>query len=271
MVRTVLLLVLLTALSGCTGSSRTAGSPSASPSTATSTAPSPPAPPALGSCHRLNLDRATSQFDELAAVDCSEPHTTVTYRVGQPDRIQDGHLLAVDSDPVRSQVSRRCGAALPTYLGGTRDDVRISQLRPVYFTASVEQSDAGADWFRCDVVALNTAGQPTPLRGTLKGALARPSALDRFGTCSRIAPAKTGFAQGPCATEHGWRAVSVVPVDAGASYLGKAADAAANTACKSEASARSGGALKFTWSFVWPTREEWDAGQHYGLCWLPEQ
>ena len=35
------------------------------------------------------------------------------------------------------------------------------------------------------------------------------------------------------------------------------------------ASGRSNGSLKYTWSFEWPTRDQWDAGQRYGYCWVP--
>jgi hypothetical protein len=27
--------------------------------------------------------------------------------------------------------------------------------------------------------------------------------------------------------------------------------------------------LDFTWSQESPTREQWDAGQRYGICWVP--
>ena len=28
--------------------------------------------------------------------------------------------------------------------------------------------------------------------------------------------------------------------------------------------------LDFTWSQESPTREQWDAGQRYGICWVPD-
>ncbi len=56
----------------------------------------------------------------------------------------NGHLLAVDSDAVREQVARRCPPQLAAYVGATEEQLRLSLLRPVWFTPTIEQSDAGA-------------------------------------------------------------------------------------------------------------------------------
>jgi hypothetical protein len=39
--------------------------------------------------------------------------------------------------------------------------------------------------------------------------------------------------------------------------------------CGDVARARAADPLDFTWSQEVPTREQWDAGQHYGICWVP--
>ena len=70
---------------------------------------------------------------------------------------------------------------------------------------------------------------------------------------------------------HTWRAIDVVDLPGDTRYLDKAASTRAEGACKNTASDRSKGALKFEYSFVWPTRAEWATGQRYGYCWVPER
>lgn len=262
------LLVVVGALAGCSSGSKPHSEPT--PSSAASSAPAPVPPPAQGACHQLSLAQAGEQSNSDPAVPCTGAHTSVTYAVGGIDRLRDGHLLAVDSDAVRRQVADKCASGLAGYAGGGRDGVRLSQLRGVGFTPTPEQAQAGADWFRCDVIALDGHGQPMGLRGTLRKVLDKPKWRDSYTTCGTTTPGKKGFTQVPCSQKHAWRAEQVVPIHAGASYLGKAADAAGNATCRSVASRRADGALSYTWSFVWPTRQEWNAGTRYGICWLPQ-
>ena len=72
-----------------------------------------------------------------------------------------------------------------------------------------------------------------------------------------------------CRRKHAWRAVDTAAIDRSARYLGARATAAGDAACKDVAAARANGALKYTWSFEWPTRDQWTAGQRYGFCWVP--
>ena len=106
-----------------------------------------------------------------APVPCTRPHTAMTYAVGTLDTVVDGHLLAVDSRRVQAQVGADCPRRLPSFLGGTPDDLRLSMLRAVWFTPTVEESDAGADWFRCDVIAVAGRRRLAPLTGPLAGVL----------------------------------------------------------------------------------------------------
>lgn len=257
-------------MSGCSSSGTPSadGSPSAEPA-APRSAPPPPAPPTVGSCHALDLKAATDPVDDRAAVPCSAAHTTVTIKVGRLAPLSDGHLLAVDSPQVQAQVAKACPPALPAYVGGDRTTQRLSRLQVVPFSPSLEQADAGASWFRCDLLALRSEGQLVSLPARMKDALAAPGALDRFGTCGTAAPGSKGFAQVVCSERHAWRAVEDVDI-AAKTYLDRDATAQGDAACKAIASAKAAGSLKFSWSFQWPTKAEWDAGRRWGLCWLPE-
>ncbi len=125
--------------------------------------------------------------------DCAEPHTSETYAVGRLDTVVDGHLLAVDSDRARAQVMRECPAALSAFLGGDVDDLRLSMVRPVWFTPSVEQSDEGADWYRCDALVVAGDSALADLTGSLKGVLGRPAGRDFYAMCGTAAPDAEDF------------------------------------------------------------------------------
>lgn len=262
-------LVATLALTGCSGS-HPSTSPSVSLSAPTTTAPPPPAPaPPVGGCYRLSFSQATKATTGAASVSCRSRHTAVTVYVGHSDPLVDGHLMAADSQAVQKQLAQRCPGRLATYVGGDEQTRRLSRLATVWFGPQMSQAQLGARWFRCDVVALADDGTLAPLHGSMRHALDAPDALDRWGTCGTTAPSAARFRRVICSEPHAWQAVSVVELPAGSRFLGKAATAAANLSCHTTASNRAHGALKYTWSFEWPTRAQWRAGQHYGFCWVP--
>jgi hypothetical protein len=250
------------------------GDPEASPketprASVTPVAPAPPAPE-IGSCHELSLTEATDPVDTGGAVPCRRPHTSVTVKVGQIDPVVDGHLLALDSRTVRARIAKSCPAEPGDFLGGDQTDRRLSRFEVVWFSPSLEQSDAGANWYRCDLVAVRGEGELLPLPAKVRGILDREGALDRFGTCGTAAPDRPSFTRVVCSERHSWRAVDVIALPRDARYLAKPVAAQGDAACKDVAAERANGELKYTWSFEWPTHAQWAAGQRYGYCWVPE-
>jgi hypothetical protein len=215
------------------------------------------------------MEEATEPVASGRTVPCGKPHTSQTFKVGKLSLVEDGHLLAIDSAAVRRQMADACPDTAPL-LGGDRTAQRLSRFEVVWFGPSLEQADAGADWYRCDVVAVRSEGRLLPLPARLQGALGRSGALDRFGTCGTTSPDRKNFARVLCSQRHSWRAVDVVDLPAGARYLAKDVAAQGNARCKDIATDRAGGALEFSWSFEWPTRAQWASGQRYGYCWVPE-
>jgi hypothetical protein len=262
-------------LAGCSGGD-SSDEPAPSASTSTSAIPSPsaaaarpPKAPREGACHRLDYTEAIAPTAPAASVPCGRPHTSTTYAVGELDTVVDGHLLAVDSARVRTQVAATCPDRFAAYVGGTVEDRRLSMLRPVWFTPTVEQSDAGASWFRCDVVALAGDEELAPLGDDLKGALDRGDDRDRYAMCGTAAPGTADFERVICSADHSWRAVATVPFD-GDDYPGvEAVRSAGDEPCKDAGAAAADGALDYQWGYEWPTAAQWKAGQTYGLCWAP--
>ena len=277
----LLALVALTGVlvSGC-GGSRSESSPSVdAPESSASNSPSPtpaadppadpPADPAVGQCHRLGFDDAAQPEDDTAAIPCRTAHTSQTVKVGRLDALVAG-AVDTESEALRAKVAAACPTRLLRYAGGSQLDRRLSRLEIVWFLPAPAAVEAGAGWFRCDIVGVAGADRLIRLPRTTKEALETNDALDRFGTCGTKAPGKPGFERVVCRRTHAWRAVDTVDFDDSTRYLGRAAAARGDTACKDVAAARADGALRYTWSFEWPTRAQWRAGDRYGFCWIPD-
>jgi len=261
-------LLAVTGLAACSGGDDEGTAPREEPSTQT-TAPPPEPGPVTGACYALPYDAAVAPTSDVAPVDCGQPHTSVTFAVGAIDAVVDGHLLAVDSERVQSQVSSACPAQLLTYLGGTLTHLRLSMIRSIWFTPTVEQSDAGAGWYRCDAVVLDGASRLADLDGDLSGALAG-SVPDRYAMCGTAAPDAPDFERVRCSDKHSWRAIDVIAFD-GADYPGvKAVRAAGRTRCEDAAAEVADDPLTFKWGYEWPTKEQWAMGQKFGRCWTAD-
>ncbi len=263
--RSLLLAVLVLTMAGCSGSApESAPTPTPPPTRAT-----PVVDPAVGACHELAYLDAVAPTNASPDLSCEGAHTAETFHVGHLKTLVDGHLAAVDSQRVERQVRESCPTRLAAYLGGSEDQIRLSMLRAVWFTPAVAASDAGSNWFRCDVIEVAGDQQLTTLSGSLKGVLASDGA-SAVAMCGTAKPDAEGFRRLPCSEDHTWRAITVVPLDAD-SYPGEdAAKAAGQEVCDQAGLDAAEDALDYQWGYEWPTAEQWTAGQTYGLCWAPE-
>jgi Septum formation len=259
---------------GCTGSADdpSAGASASSPAPgAATTAPVPPAPEPAA-CYRLTSRQLTQPTNESRPVPCGGRHNAVTIFVGRLDTVVNGRPVPVDSDRAQRQVATACPRRLDAYLGGSAETRDLSRFNVVWYSPTLEQSDRGADWFRCDLIAFSRAEalQSLPRPGRLRGALARPRALDTWGLCGTAAPGVRGFERVICARRHSWRAVDTIPLAGAKRYPGVAVvRKAGDSRCRDLARARSGDALRFSYGWEWPTRAQWDRGQRFGYCWVP--
>ena len=246
----------------------TSGSPTEPPDP-TPTRVEPPPSPRTGACYRLSYDEAVAPTASARPVPCREPHTAATYLVGRLDAVAGGHLVAVDSERVRDQVARTCPARFAEHVGGTLEQRRLSVLRPVWFTPSVEESDAGARWFRCDVIAVGREGALAPLGRTVEGALDTAAGRARYGLCATAEPGTRASQRVSCSSRHSWRAVRTVGF-AARRYPGTGrVRAAGQRPCRAAGQEAAGDRLDFRWGYEWPTARQWRDGQHHGICWVP--
>lgn len=275
-VRLVAALVLPFLLTACSGSGDPDAGPSTTPTTAASSpvaeesrAAEPPPAPDEDACYRLRYDDAVAPTVDRRPVPCAEEHTSQTYLVGQLDLVVGGHLVAVDSERVQEQVSTTCPERLGGLVGGSLEQQRLTMLRSVWFTPTVPESDRGADWFRCDVIALARSGELAPLAVQMRGVLATEEGRDRFGMCGTAEPGTEGFQRVICSARHTWRAVGTVPFEPG-DYPGEEqVRTAGEGPCQDVGRAAADDPLNFRWGYEWPTREQWESGRTWGLCWVP--
>jgi hypothetical protein len=271
-------------LAGCSGSPD--ASPTASPhapasssvttsasrTAAASTPPVVPPAPKASACYLLSAAQLTKPTNASTPVSCSARHTAQTIYVGTLDTLVDGHAVAVDSATVQKQLSTTCPSKLAAYVGGSATTRDLSRFNVVWYSPTLAQSDRGADWFRCDLIAFAGQEQLASLPATrkLKGVLESPGALATYGLCGTSSPGARGFQRVICARRHSWRAIDTIGI-AGGRYPGvTTVRRAGNSSCKDLARSRAQDTLKFRYGWEWPTRQQWDRGQRFGYCWIPD-
>ncbi len=269
-----LLAVLVPVLLACTGDDGGSEDEEDRPASAGSSSPtaaaSPASRPAAGACYQLTWDQALAPTSDAAPVRCGSRHTSVTFAVGSLDDLLAGHLLGVDSAAVQEQVASTCPKRLRRYVGGSTEDLRLSMLRAVWFTPTVAQSDTGASWYRCELIAVARDGRLAGLSGRLRGVLDGQAGRDRYGMCATAAPDEPDFERVICSARHTWRAVATVDLP-GRRYPGAAAARRAGQGvCEDAGRDRAEDPLSFQWGYEWPTRRQWANGQTYGRCWVPD-
>ena len=275
-------LACATLLAGCSGSPSSSPSADTSPSASASASLTPsraatpavvPRAPRAKACYRLTAAQLTKPTNASTPVPCSSRHTAQTIYVGTLDTVVDGHSVAVDSATVQRQLSTTCPRKLAAYVGGSATARDLSRFNVVWYSPTLEQSDRGADWFRCDLIAFAAQDHLATLPGTarLRGVLGSAAALDEFGLCGTSAPGARGFQRVICGRGHTWRAIDTIGLPGGTKYPGTATvRKAGDSDCKDLAQARSGNALKYRYGWEWPTREQWERGQRFGYCWVPD-
>ncbi len=288
----VLLASAVLVLTGCTAGAGDPGastpSSTASPSSAQSSSSSSPAgesgdttpeptsaPPAprAPTCYRLTFAQLPRTSNDSDPVPCTERHDAQTIHVDRFDTNAAGETIPVDSDRARAQLSRTCTRRKAAFLGGTREARNLSRFEVVWFSPTPQQVEDGADWFRCDLVAL--AGDdtlhrlPPPRRAA--GLLDRDDALATYGLCGTAKPGTERFERVICARRHSWRAIGTIRLPGPARYPGTATiRRLGDQPCRDRVSDLADDPLEFEYGWEWPTREQWRNGQRFGYCWSPD-
>ncbi|GAA4107846.1 hypothetical protein GCM10022215_01120 [Nocardioides fonticola] len=272
------ILVVVTRVGGSdrpAGSSDSAAGPgtSASDASTPSASPTPPPRPRRAQCRELSYQAALATSDDSTPISCALPHTAMTIAVEALPRDTAGTLLPTTTVRSRARVAATCRREAAAFLGGTAEERELSMLQVVWFVPTPAQIEAGADWFRCDLIALRAEARLLPLTGRLRDVIAGDGAA-RYAMCGTAAPGTTGFSRVVCSGPHRWRAISIVPLADAAGAQGRypgqdVVRERGQEPCQNAGQDAADDPLDFQWGYEWPTAEQWSAGQTYGICWIP--
>lgn len=271
----VALVTLLSVFAGCTSGDRSTPTPEPTPTPTPPPTATPLPAPAADGCHAITYEQALAPTPTAAPVPCGRPHTAETFAVDRVDAVVQGHLLAIDSAHVQRQVAHACPRRLAEFLGASEETMRLSMLRSVWFTPTLEEAAAGADWYRCDAIAVARDGQLAQLTGRLGGVLSTRQGAEPYAMCGTAEPGTPRFQRVMCREQHSWRALTTVdltdvPAEQDPPYPGDArVREAGQGPCQEAGEEAAADALDYRWGYEWPTREQWQAGQTYGICWAP--
>ena len=258
------------ALTACSGSSSSSAGKqpqvlhSAGPAPPGADPPTPPKPPHARTCYRLAYAAALAPTRTQKPVPCTGVHTGVTFFVGRYDA-----SLPVDGPVVHRLESTACPRRFAAFVGGTPEDRRLSLLRTVWFTPTVDQAAAGAHWFECVAIALRDDEHLALLQGPVEGVLDRTEGRDHYALCGTAEPGSKGFQQRICAAPHSWVALRTVTFEPGPYPGVDAVRSAGQQPCKDAGADASSDPLNYRWSYQWPTLPQWRDGRTYGICWAP--
>lgn len=229
-----------------------------------------PERPEVGQCHDLSAGQVLESADTEEPVDCSKDHTSETVFVGTFKPAAQGEPSELTDDAANQQASATCRGKAAQYLGATEGALQLTQVEVFWFVPTLEEVDAGAKWLRCDVVVLERENDLMQLPESMKGALKGEAGLEEFGLCGTARPGDKNFERVVCSKEHAWRAISTVGIGGSEKYPGTASvRGAGEEECESQARAAQGSSLEYEYGWEWPTKAQWEAGQRYGLCWVP--
>ena len=116
-------------------------------------------------------------------VPCTGPHTAVNFYVGSY-----AANLSVDGAAVHRLVATECPERFATFAGGTLEDRRLSLLRTVWFTPTVEQAALGARWYSCVALAIRDSRHLAVLTTRVAGALDTSDGRAHYGLCGTAEP-----------------------------------------------------------------------------------
>ena len=254
MLSRVVLVVLLLSLSACSGALGDDDGPVSTEA------------PRLGACRMLTPDDIRQTSNDTAPVGCDAEHTAETFAVGDfPDDLAGD---AIDDPALGSHVFDQCEKEFRRFLGGDESQVMRSTVTWAWFRPSQDAWDAGARWWRCDVVgggeeSTSLVSLPRTAEGILLG---EPE--DRWVVCVD-GPTVADSVKIPCSEEHTWRAVTTIVLgEEDEDYPGDRVVAVrTRDFCSDSVGAWLNYPVDYEYGFTFFHEAEWEAGNRRSICW----
>jgi hypothetical protein len=201
--------------------------------------------PPVGACYDLTWAEAAGISSTEPAVPCEEAHTLKTIRVKRLDT-----PVRWGSDGLYRQYETACHKALYEAVGGVKKAL-MSAYSWWFFYPTQEERDAGAAWVRCDIGIHHAAQNMPDLPETLTlGSLPLP---DKYAACL----VGDKFRLTACSFRHEWKAKLTFKLLR-----------LAGTAEQYQRQGAKCGQKLGTRRYVYdgPSLEEWNAGNHFMVC-----
>jgi Septum formation len=266
----VLLLTLAACGGGAPASTASSDPPSSTPTKTKPTKVVPPPPaPKTGACRNVSYADISLYSNHSKEVPCGSDHTAYTFHVAElpSDVAFDG--VEIKNDAVQQAAADACQSAYARFIGGDHATRALARLTVTYFLPEQKGFDAGAHWVRCDVVALQSATLLAPLPRNLESFLDQDNALHDFGVCSRGDPSTSTSELVMCTQDHTYRAVAAFRLgETGDRYPGQDETLqAGKQQCEDYIKQLLGVSGGFTYSWTYPSADDWSGGQRFGYCW----
>jgi hypothetical protein len=248
------LLLLASLLSSCFASS--ADDPS-SDSTAV---------PDIGVCRMLSPDDVAQPSNGTDPVSCDQAHTAQTFAVGSlPPEFDDA---AYDDNTEAAYAYRACTRKFIRFTGADESLAMRTILSWAWFRPTKSAWEAGARWFRCDVIGggdqIRTyVDLPETTKGLLLG---RPD--DDWMVCA-LGATVSGSVKVPCSEKHDWRAVTTIVLGSTSDpYPGdRLVQSRTRDFCSKSVGAWLDYPVDYDFGYSWFHEPEWDAGNRRSVCW----
>jgi hypothetical protein len=243
------------ALTGCFGRSG-ARDPSADSTVA----------PDVGVCRMLTPSDVAQPSNASSGVPCTDPHTAQTFAAGAlPGRYAQA---AYDDPGLAAYAYRTCSDQFVAFTGADESLAMRTILSWAWFRPSQKAWDAGARWYRCDVIGGGDQTRqyvdlPTRTKGLLLG---RPD--DAWMVCAQGATV-SGSVKVPCSDKHDWRAVTTIVLgEANDPYPGdRVVQARTRDFCSKSVGAFLDYPVDYDFGYSWFHEPEWLAGNRRSVCW----
>jgi hypothetical protein len=220
----------------------------------------------VGACRALRPSDIAQESDDTTPVPCTQEHTAETYLVAA----FRGRLAqaAYDDPGLAAHAYDACSRGFKKFTGADDSLALRSILSWAWFRPSEKDWNAGARWYRCDVVGgTDQSAQLVTLPRTAKGVLLGIPG-DRWMACVD-GPTVTGVPFVPCTQPHKWRAVTTIVVGQQEDrYPGdRLVEVQTKDYCSDSVGAWMNYPIDYKYAYTWFHRAEWDAGNRRSICW----
>ena len=222
--------------------------------------------PEPGACRVLEPADIAEASNDTETVPCIEQHNAETFLVAA----FKGDLAEAEYDDAQlgQYVYDRCSKGFMKFTGANESLALRSVLSWAWWRPSEEDWEAGARWFRCDVVGgTDQSTELVELPETAQGVLLGIPG-DKWMACVQ-GDSVAGVPPVPCTEPHDWRAVTTIVVGQEKDeYPGdRLVEVLSRDYCSDSVGAWMNYPIDYEFAYTWFHRAEWEAGNRRSICW----